>query len=61
MSYPLKGGVNSSDVTLTGYDAICMDLIHKFGDFLGGSLRDLFQSHSKGIYKDPNDCMNHPK
>ena len=19
------------------------------------------QSHSKGLYKDPNDCVNHPK
>ena len=23
--------------------------------------KEFFQSHSKGLYKDPNDCMNHPK
>ena len=33
-----------------------------YGDFLGGGgVKDFFQSHSKGICKHPNDCMNHPE
>ena len=31
-----------------------------WGFFLGGVMK-FFQSHSKGLYTDPNDCMNHPK
>ena len=30
------------------------------GIFLGGVMK-FFQSRSKGIYKDPNDCMKHPE
>ena len=32
----------------------------KVGSFFRG-VQYLFQSHSKGRCKDPNDCMNHPK
>ena len=32
-----------------------------WGFFLGGGFVNFFQSHSKGLYTDPNDCMNHPK
>ena len=33
-----------------------------YGDFFfGEGVMDPLQSHSKGIYKDPNDCVNHPK
>ena len=32
------------------------------GDFrFQGGVMNFFQSHSKGLYTDPNDCMNHPK
>ena len=31
------------------------------GIFLGGGVMNPLQSHSKGLYKDPNDCVNHPK
>ena len=29
--------------------------------FLGGGFMNPLQSHSKGLYKDPNDSVNHPK
>ena len=29
--------------------------------FLGRGGQGFFQGHSKGLYKDPNDCMNHPE
>ena len=37
----------------------CFSRFSKLVFFRG--VKDLFQSHSKGLYKDPNDCMNHPE
>ena len=38
-----------------------VQVLFKHGDFLGGGVMNSLQSHSKGLYKDPNDYVNHPK
>ena len=37
--------------------SLCVKIMH-LRIFLWGVM-NFFQSHSKGLYKDPNDCMNH--
>ena len=55
--------LKTTDVTFLLLNKQCREKRFKVhGDFVFRvGVKYLFQSHSKGIYKHANDCMNHPE
>ena len=59
-----KSNLHSSFANLFNFkfSKTCQSYIKTWGFFLGwGGFINPFQSHSKGLYKDLNDSVNHPK
>ena len=59
----LESDIGGLREKLSNFEKLWRKCFFVHEDFFQGEagFKELFHSHSKGLYNDPNGCMNHPK